>query len=290
MIRKYKTAAAVFVLLAAAACVLILLQWNPPSGDSRTEPLKVTLLKVGKADAIVVQTGDKTMVIDAGEEEDGEELAAFLSNQGISYVDALVITHFDQDHVGGADTLAETLDIGQVLVPAYQGSGTEYTDFLNALDQKGIVPQQLTQPVEFGLGEADVLVEPPLSYQMAEGESEVDNNFSLITTITHGDNRLLFTGDAQKQRIREWIEGGTATACNFLKVPHHGVYDTALQELIDTVEPQYAVICSSSKNPADIQTLELIKQNNIQVFQTKDGDVTVISDGNSLEFHQELEK
>ena len=74
-----------------------------------------------------------------------------------------------------------------------------------------------------------------------------------------------------------------------LKVPHHGVYNTALQELFETVEPECAVICSSNKNPADPQTIELLKKYNVHVFQTKDGNITVISDGTSLEMKQELE-
>lgn len=55
-------------------------------------------------------------------------------NQGISNVDTLIITHYDQDHVGGADTLVEAMEIGRVLLPAYEGDSTEYVDFMNALE------------------------------------------------------------------------------------------------------------------------------------------------------------
>ena len=254
------------------------------------EPLKVTLLKVGKADAIAVQTGNKTMVIDAGEEEDGEELVAFLQNQGISYVDVLVITHFDKDHVGGADTLVEEMEIGEVLLPDYEGIHTEYLDFMHALEKKGIQPQRLTEPIEMQFGEALVKTEPPESYEAAENVVEQDNNFSLITTIVHGDNRLLFTGDAEKQRLHQWLSEENVEACDFLKVPHHGVYNTALKKLADAVSPKYAVICSSGKNPADAKTLELLRARGIETFETKDGNVTVISDGNHLEIRQELER
>ncbi len=254
------------------------------------EPLKVTFLKVGKADAIAVQTGNKTMVIDAGEEEDGEELVAFLKNQGISYVDVLVITHFDRDHVGGADTLVEEMEIGEILLPAYEGTHTEYLDFMHALEKKGIQPRRLTEPVEMQLGEAFVKTEPPQSYEMKEGVIEQDNNFSLITTLIHGDNRFLFTGDAEKQRIRQWLSQENVEVCDFLKVPHHGVYNTALKDLADAVSPEYAVICSSGKNPADAKTLELLRSRGIETLETKDGNVTVISDGNHLEIRQELER
>lgn len=288
MIGKHKALTAVISLSVLSVCIPALLIWLLPFGGSDLTELKVTLLKVGKADAIVAQSGNETMVIDTGEEEDGEELTAFLKNQGISCVDALIITHYDKDHVGGADTLAEAFEIGRVILPDYQGSGTEYFDFMNAIEKKGIQPLYLTQATDLRLGDAYIKVEPPLSYE-AEDAAELDNNFSLITTIIHGENTLLFAGDAEKLRIREWLSDGNSHSCDFLKIPHHGVYSTALRELLDETSPQYAVICSSDKNPAQTQTVELLKQYNVRVFQTKDGDVTVISDGKQLELKQNLE-
>lgn len=284
--RKYGMIFAVLVLLGIAVGTLFFLWTNRAPSSERLEPMTVTLLKVGKADAIVIQNKDKTMVIDTGEEDDGAELTTFLTKRNISRVDVLIITHFDKDHVGGADTLMESLAIERVLIPNYMGTGAKYRDFMDALDRKGIEPQRLTEPVTFSFGDAEVLVEPPSSYAIPQGAKEYDNDFSLLTTITHGANRLFFAGDAEKHRIREWVSGESAAACDFIKIPHHGVYDKALKELVDTVKPKFAVICSSGKNPADARTLELLKQSNIRVFETKDGDVTVISDGNGLEISQ----
>ncbi|MEG2176852.1 MAG: MBL fold metallo-hydrolase, partial [Oscillibacter sp.] len=260
----------------------------PPTNAAIT-PLQVSLLKVGKADAIILQSGPEIWVIDTGEEEDGEEVVTFLRNQGLDHVDVLVITHYDRDHVGGADTVVEELDVRQVLLPAYEGSSSEYADFMAALDEKGIVPQKLTEPMELSLGEATVLVEPPSSYARPGEGVEIDNNFSLITTVTHGENRLIFAGDAEKQRLRQWLSAGTAAPCDFLKMPHHGVYNTALSDLLEATTPEFAVICSSKKHPADTETLELLKQEAVQSWETKDGNVTVISDGKKLEIHQERE-
>ncbi len=286
--RRRQTAAVLLLLILAGSVLMLTLAKRPVQGEQK-EALKTVLLKVGKADAIVVQAGGKAIVIDAGEEEDGEEVVAYLNNQGLSRIEALIITHYDRDHVGGADTVVEQMEIGEVFVPAYTGSHTEYADFITALEEKKIVPKELTQPVEFTLGEAIVRIEPPASYEHTVGAVEMDNNFSLITTIIHGSNRLLFTGDAEKQRIRSWLEQKCDVSCDFMKVPHHGVYNTALRDLLEASEPEYAVICSSNKNPADVQTLELLKQYGVKTYQTKDGNVTVISDGSTLEVKQELE-
>ena len=78
----------------------------------------------------------KTMVIDAGEEDDGEEVVSFLTNQGVFKVDVLIITHYDQDHVGGADTLVESLDVAQVFLPDYGETISNIWIFMTSLDEK----------------------------------------------------------------------------------------------------------------------------------------------------------
>lgn len=278
------------ICLVFILCLGIVTGCEKAESEVNEDQLKVTLFRVGKADAIVLETGGRALIIDGGEEEDGEEVVAYLKQQHISEVDALIITHYDHDHVGGADTLVETLDVKEVFVPAYEGSNVEYVDFIHALEEKKIQPKPLTSAVAFSFGNAHVEVEPPSTYQMDYEKAEMDNNFSLITTVTHGKNKLLFMGDAEKWRIRDWLAQERDPQCDFIKVPHHGVYNKALKELVEAVQPKAAVICSSNKNPADPQTLELLKETNMHVFQTKDGNVTVLSDGTKLEMDQRLEE
>lgn len=255
------------------------------SGES-ADVLKVQVLKVGKADAMVLTCGESTMIIDCGEEEDGLEVLKYLEGQGISEVDVLMITHFDKDHVGGADTVVEGIPVKRVILPSYAGTGTDYMDFMAALDQAGITPENVTENIAFDLGCASVLVEPPASYEIPEDETEYDNNFSLITTVLCHGKRLVFTGDIQKQRIREWLAGSAVTTCDVLKVPHHGVYNTSLEELFKTLSPKYAVICDSKKNMADERTIELLKQCGADCLETCYGDITILCSESGLEIHQ----
>ena len=92
MQKKYKGIAAILLLSGIAACAPALSDSEKSVQKEPEESLKTTLLKVGKADAIILQSKGQTMVIDTGEEDDGEELTGFLKDQGISYVDALIIT------------------------------------------------------------------------------------------------------------------------------------------------------------------------------------------------------
>lgn len=247
-----------------------------------------TFLKVGKADAMVLQTSGHTMIIDTGEEDDGQELVDFLKDRNIAQVEVLIITHYDKDHVGGADTLLANIPIVRVLVPDYEGIGTEYADFIMALADAGITPERISEPLSFPFGEAIVSVEPPLSYEIPDGAIEYDNNFSLLTTVTHGINKMYFTGDIEKDRIRELLSGGSLSECVFLKVPHHGIYNTTLEDFIRAINPEYAVVCSSEKHPAEEKTLQLMKKYGVDVLETRHGNITLISDGQHLELHQKV--
>lgn len=246
------------------------------------DTLDIRFLKCGKADAIVLSCGGQTMVIDTGEEDDGEKLLQTLKSTGADHVDVLIITHFDKDHVGGADALLREMEVGQIYLPDYEGAGTDYEEFWALTEEKDLQAVRLQEETGFFLGSASVLIEPPASYEIGDPDEEYDNNFSLITTITHGDNTLVFMGDAEKARIREWLSEGADRTCDLIKIPHHGVYNKAVKELAQAAKASIAVVTDSDKNPADAKTLTAFEENGAQVFSTRDGTVHIISDGSSL--------
>ena len=251
------------------------------SAGKEASSLTVRFLKVGKADAMIMTCGGETLVLDTGESDDGEELTEKLTAAGADRVDYLIITHFDKDHVGGAAELLEHFDVGTVYLPDYEGTSGEYAAFMAALSENDITPVRLDEDVSFSFGDAEVTINPPSSYEITDAAADYDNNFSLITTIAHGDNTLLFMGDAEKAELSDWLENGNVTDCTLLKVPHHGDYNKALPALIEAVSPEYSVICNSEKNPAEEETLALLETAGA-VFETKDGDVTAVSDGETL--------
>lgn len=273
-------------LVCIILAVLSALLFRETANENTLSPLTCTFLKVGKADAMVLETKGLTMVIDTGEEDDGQELVDFLRNKHISLIDILIITHYDKDHVGGADTLISEIPAVRVLIPDYENSSTEYADFMVALKNASIEPEWVSSAQEFPFGDALVNIYPPASYEIPDGVLEYDNNFSLVASITHGSNRLLFTGDIEKNRIRELLSNGQLQECNFLKVPHHGIYNTALEDFLKKLNPQYAVICSSNKHPAEEATMELLKKQGVYVLETRNGNITLTSNGQHLELQQ----
>ena len=240
-----------------------------------------TILKIGQADAMILRTANHSVIIDCGEEDDGNEILEYLQTNGIKTVDYLFITHFDKDHVGGAAKVIENVNIKNIITPDYEGTNAEFESYHASAKQENITPTLLTENMSFTLDDVLLEIFPPLKKAYKEG----DNDFSLAIAATHGENTFLFAGDAEEERLTE-IMSQTGKEYDFLKIPHHGRYSKKTKAFIETVKPSYAVITCSKKNPAEEETVSVLENEKCNIYYTKDGDVNVTSDGYKIEITQ----
>lgn len=266
-------------------------------GGTTREPLPVTgkltvaVLQVGKADAIVVTTETKTLIIDAGESDDGGKVLNYLEDLGRTAVDHLLITHYDRDHVGGADRVLNFSEVKQVIRPDYVGEREEYDTFVTNVADLGVTDTVMaagSEDMVFMMDDVEVTVNAPqkAAYTNSEGVQQ-DNNFSLVVTLRHGSQTLLFTGDCEDMRLAELITSDKNWAADFLKVPYHGNYTQLTAGFLGKVNPTYAVVCDSAKNPIADETLATLVGMNAQVYQTMNGTVLCESNGATLTVTQQ---
>ncbi len=247
------------------------------------DALVITALSVGKADALVVQQGGQALLIDAGEEDDGDDIVRFLRDRGIDRIDLFLVTHFDKDHVGGAARVVEQMEVSAVRMPDYEGERPEYRNFLEALSEHPDVQRVRTSAELFSLGELQVTVYPAADPEtIQDTEEEYDNDLSLVTSIRYRGKGFLLTGDIEKERIRQMLSGNVDWNHDWIKMPHHGRYQKALEDLLNAVSPEAAVICCSNKNPAEEKTLSLLEEKGIPVWDTRDRNVVTICDGEHI--------
>lgn len=247
-----------------------------PTDSKDTKKLEVFAFSVGKADALLVKTVDAAVMIDTGENGDGEQLAAALKDLGVEKLDLLILTHFDKDHIGGADTVIREIPIDRIILPAYDKESKQYTQLMAALAQTDAAVSYLSQDVSMRYGEMDLSVW--ISPVPFDGKS--DNEQSLITKIVYEGKTYLFMGDAEGDELKKLVSGTKDLSCDVLKLPHHGVYDESTLLLMAVTMPSYVIICDSAKNPAEAETIETISYFDPVILQTKDGDVHLtVSEG-----------
>lgn len=267
----------------AAAVLTLALLLSGCSGSEDT--LTVLIPKIGKADCSILKQGSSTLMIDCGEAENADTILSTLKQTGITKLDTLIITHFDKDHVGGAAQILRSLTVGQVLEPDYTPENPEsesYTSYRQALAEASVPVTSIQDSLELTLGTATLTVTGDHGTVYTKN---IDNNHSLLVTVSHAGNKLLFAGDIEKQRIRDVMEDGIE-ACDFLKVPHHGVYNSALPEFLEALGMQYAVITCSNKNPADAETLEALDALGVKTYQTVNGNIKVVSNSQGIRVYQ----
>ena len=227
------------------------------------------------------------VLIDTGYEDNSAYLLSELQKRGIDSLDLLMITHFDKDHVGSASYIMEQMEVESVWMPDYEGDREEYTKFLACLDgYENVV--RVTEPFQEQFGELSFIVYPaedPEEIQDTDGE--YDNDMSLVASVTYGECRFLLPGISRRPGSgRCWIQRRTWTH-DWIKMPHHGRYQKALQDLLEAVQPSWAVICCSEEEPAEDKTLELLAEEGVSVWDTSEQTIVTGCDGSRISVWEE---
>ncbi len=251
---------------------------------SHTE-MQCDVMKIGKADCIVLAEESYTVLIDCGESDDGTEIIKHLQEMGTDEIDCLIITHFDRDHIGGAADVIDAFPVKRLLEPDYEPESPdseEYLAYRDAISRNQIQAESLNDDLQLNIGGMRMQIYTA----NAVYDKNIDNNNSLVVDLTHEGNRFLFTGDIEKQRIQDMLEQKQINSCDFLKVPHHGRYNSALNDLFEAASPTYAAITCSVKNPPEQETLDALEAVGCIVYSTKDSEVHVRSTKNGVHVDQ----
>ena len=106
--------------------------------DIDDDKLNVYYLDVGQADSILIENNNKYMLIDAGNNEDGEKLVTYFKRLGITKFDIVVGTHAHEDHIGGMDDIINNFEIEDFYMPEVITTTKTFEDLITALENKRV--------------------------------------------------------------------------------------------------------------------------------------------------------
>ncbi len=217
---------------------------------TNTSNLKVYYFDVGQADSILIVNNNKTMLIDAGNNDDGELVVNNIKKLGISKLDYVIGTHPHEDHIGGLDNVIDAFDIGTIYMPKVQTNTKTFEDVLDSVSNKGLT---ITAPKigdKFEVGNANCEV-------MSIGDDSSNlNSTSIVIRMEYNNKSYLFMGDAEKinEDSREWPQ------TDILKVGHHGSSTSSSQKFLNQIKPKIAVIQLGQGNKYGHPHDEVIKR------------------------------
>lgn len=283
------TLAATLVVFAASLVLA------PPRVDPHI--LRVTVLDVGQADAIAIQTpAGHAILVDAGgrlergrqgsdseAEQVGERIVApFLIRAGIHALDAVIVSHPHGDHVGGCAPVLRAIRVAEIADGGQRYGGHAYHDCLETAAAQSVPVVHPRAGDVWRTSDGVVLSFIGPSLPFIESKNAINDN-SIAFVLQFRKFRMLFTGDAGVAAERRFLDEGVDLHADVLKVGHHGSAYSSSPEFIAAVHPKYAIISVGRHNlfghPAP-STIDTLKHAAVAIFRTDQcGAVLVDSDG-----------
>ncbi len=267
-------------------------QTQPADTAALTEnTLTVHFIDVGQADCALLECGGEYLLIDGGNQDDGELVADYLDALGVEVLNTVIATHVHEDHMGGLLTVLEAYPTQTVLSTTNNHDSYLFNEFLSRAQWQGIEIAIPKPGDRFSLGDAEITVLGPVT-----SYTEL-NDTSIVCRVDHGESSFLFTGDmemiAEEDMLDHWNDK-IDWDVDVLKVGHHGSYSSTGFPLLDALSPEYAVIPCGENNdygyPHD-EPMFRLEHTGCEIYRTDEmGTIVEVSDGQEIRFTWEKEE
>lgn len=253
--------------------------------NTNNDLLKVHYLDVGQGDSIFIElTNNETMLIDAAESYQSENIINYLKNLNYQKIDYVIGTHPHTDHIGGLKDIINTFEIGKIYMPKVVSTTKTYESLLMAIKDKNLkinTAKAGTSIIDIDTLKINILAPNNSTY------TEL-NNYSVVTKITYGTTKFLFMGDAEKLSENEIKEDVTA---DVIKIGHHGSNTSSSIDFIKKVNAKYGIISVGLNNKYNLPKEEIItnwENSGTKIYLTSiNGTITAISDGTNIKIESE---
>lgn len=232
--------------------------------------LKIYFIDVGQGDStLIITPHNKKILVDGGgslnEQYDvgKNTLIPYLLDRNVSKIDYMIISHFDQDHVGGLITVLEEMTVNCVIISRQVENSTQYEEFKSIVEEKDI-------NVLIVKAGNRINIEKNLYFQILHPTEETItenamNNNAMVAKLVYNDFSMLFTGDIEEiaeKAIIERYKGSNILKSTCLKVAHHGSKTSSTEEFLELVSPEIALIGVGKNNLYNHPSEEVITRLN----------------------------
>ena len=237
----------------------LLPNWLHDRVVDKRQDLACFVIDVGHGGCVLLELPEnKNILYDCGSygssKKAADSCAAVLWHRGIRFLDVVVISHADSDHLNGIQDLLDKFAIGQIWVPPHMLSDQSrpVRSLLSAIQAKQIPVQVVTEQVDVqqlldAKGVQLTVLNPPAAthFETASDKPESDNSLSIVLSITYRQHRMLLTGDLENQGLQRLLDRPTESY-DVVMAPHHGSLRSRPTEFLAWCQPQ-AVIVSSGR-------------------------------------------
>lgn len=204
----------------------------------RFAPPSATVLDVGQADAILIRQGGTVALVDCGLDE---RVVSALVRNNVHHIDAVFVTHWDEDHWGGLPDVLDQFSVGTIAVAANALEDAP----AEVLNRPGVTYRQVARGDATDLGAFRARVMWP--FDTVDGEGNEDSLVLLLSYAQGGQSlRMLLTGDAELDQEREFVQ--EVGDIDVLKLGHHGSKVSVDLDLLETLKPELSIASAGEGN------------------------------------------
>ena len=292
MVRKiFLLLGAVLVLFFAAGCAASTAKSEPAGQQDAAAGVTVKMLDVGQGDALLLRTGEQTILIDSGDVDARDKLLRELRAEGVTTIDKLIITHPHADHMGGAEMLFANFTVKEVYDNGQPTTTALYRKYLKDIKAHSIAYKNLKEgdTLDFGGGVSFQVLSP--TGEMLSTSKDLNGN-SIVGRLVYGDFSMLFTGDSESEAEKRMLARyGKQLKSTILKAPHHGSKTSSSASYLKAVAPEAVLISLGAGNDyghPHAATLKRYEKLGCKVYRTdQQGSITSHSDGHTYEIEGE---
>jgi competence protein ComEC len=223
--------------LGVSLCFTLLFSWLLPKLDN----YRVSVLDVGQGQAILFQSEGKKYLVDCGGDSGeiaADAVASELLSQGITSLDGIILTHYDDDHAGGILPLMSRISVERLYLPDLEDAG----EIKNTLSKQ--YPDKITWVCE----EMNIQ-EKTMSFTLFPGKPNTMDSESCLCILFQRENcAILLTGDRNAKGERYLLDHADLPKLDVLIVGHHGSNTSTDLSLLKQTKPDIAVISVGEKN------------------------------------------
>lgn len=219
--------------------ILLIIIYIYPYLNSNFE---VVMFEVGEADCHLIKYpyNKNTILIDTGKNEYKikNEVIPYLKSIGIKKIDYLIITHGDEDHIGGSITLINNFQVKNVIL----NKGT-FTDL-----EKELVKKLNKKKIPYQININKINLSNHTIYLLNNTKYNNENDNSIITYFTYQKYKFLYMGDASITTEDNLLENYNLNNISILKVGHHGSNTSSSKDFISQINPSISLISVGENN------------------------------------------
>lgn len=232
------------------------------------DELNIHILNVGKADAIIIESPEVSILVDTGTADMASTVGDYLKKRDIDTLDAVLISHGDSDHSGGLGYISDSFSVGELVHSPYFETDIRF-------DTEAIAKAGDT----LRYGDVSIEVMGPIR------EYAEENDNSMVFRLSFHEFSMLFCGDIENTAENDLINSDIDLSTDVLKVAHHGSNSSTSEAWLTATEPECAVISVGADNnllPRN-SVLKRLSDAGVEVLRTDlDGSCVISTDGSNI--------